>query len=39
MNSRDSLDTLFSEKGFTAEDNAVGPTEPMFQVAEGDNFG
>jgi glucose/arabinose dehydrogenase len=39
MNSRDSLDTLFAEKGYTAEDNAVGPSEPMFQVSEGDNFG
>ncbi len=35
MNSRDSLDTLFRDKGYTAEDNAIGPTEPMFQVAEG----
>ena len=39
MNSRDSLDTLFPEKGYTAEDNAVGPTEPMLQVAQGDVFG
>ncbi len=39
MNSRDSLDTLFPEKGYTAEDNAVGPTEPMLQVDEGDVFG
>ena len=39
MNSRDSLDTLFTEKGYTAEDNAVGPTEPMLQVAQGDVFG
>jgi glucose/arabinose dehydrogenase len=39
MNSRDSLDTLFPDKGFTAEDNAFGPTEPMLQVAEGDVFG
>ncbi len=38
MNSRDSLDTLFPER-YTAEDNAVGPTEPMLQVAEGDVFG
>jgi glucose/arabinose dehydrogenase len=39
MNSRDGLDTLFPEKGFTAEDNAIGPTEPMMQVAEGDVYG
>ena len=39
MNSRDSLDTLFPEKGYTAEDNAVGPSEPMLQVAQGDVFG
>ena len=39
MNSRDSLDTLFPEKGYTAEDNAIGPTEPMLQIAEGDVFG
>ena len=39
MNSRDSLDTLFKEKGYTAEDNAVGPTEPMLQIAQGDVFG
>jgi glucose/arabinose dehydrogenase len=39
MNSRDSLDTLFPEKGYTAEDNAVGPTEPMLQIAQGDVFG
>jgi glucose/arabinose dehydrogenase len=39
MNSRDSLDTLFPEKGYTAEDNAFGPTEPMLQVHEGDVFG
>ena len=39
MNSRDSLDTLFADKGYTAEDNAVGPTEPMLQVAQGDVFG
>jgi glucose/arabinose dehydrogenase len=39
MNSRDSLDTLFPDKGFTAEDNAVGPSEPMMQVAQGDVFG
>jgi glucose/arabinose dehydrogenase len=39
MNSRDSLDTLFPEKGYTAEDNAVGPSEPMLQVAEGDVYG
>lgn len=39
MNSRDSLDTLFPDKGYTAEDNAFGPTEPMLQVAEGDVFG
>ena len=39
MNSRDSLDTLFPEKGYTAEDNAIGPTEPMLQIAQGDVFG
>jgi glucose/arabinose dehydrogenase len=39
MNSRDSLDTLFPEKGYTAEDNAVGPSEPMLQIAQGDVFG
>jgi glucose/arabinose dehydrogenase len=39
MNSRDSLDTLFPDKGYTAEDNAFGPTEPMLQIAEGDVFG
>lgn len=39
MNSRDSLDTLFPEKGYTAEDNAMGPTEPMLQVEQGDVFG
>ena len=39
MNSRDSLDTLFPEKGYTAEDNAFGPSEPMLQVAQGDVFG
>ncbi len=39
MNSRDSLDTLFPEKGYTAEDNAFGPAEPMFQIAEGDVYG
>jgi glucose/arabinose dehydrogenase len=39
MNSRDSLDTLFADKGYTAEDNAVGPSEPMLQVGEGDVFG
>jgi glucose/arabinose dehydrogenase len=39
MNSRDGLDTLFPDKGFTAEDNANGPTEPMMQVAEGDVYG
>jgi glucose/arabinose dehydrogenase len=39
MNSRDSLDTLFKDKGYTAEDNAFGPTEPMLQVAQGDVFG
>ena len=33
MNSRDSLDTLFPEKGYTAEDNAFGPAEPMLQIA------
>jgi glucose/arabinose dehydrogenase len=39
MNSRDSLDTLFPEKGYTAEDNAVGPTEPMLQIDQNDVFG
>ena len=39
MNSRDSLDTLFKDKGYTAEDNAFGPSEPMLQVAQGDVFG
>ena len=39
MNSRDSLDTLFKEKGYTAEDNAFGPSEPMLQVEQGDVFG
>lgn len=39
MNSRDSLDTLFADKGYTAEDNALGPTEPMLQIAQGDVFG
>jgi glucose/arabinose dehydrogenase len=39
MNSRDSLDTLFADKGYTAEDNALGPTEPMLQVEQGDVFG
>ena len=39
MNSRDGLDTLFPEKGYTAEDNAIGPTEPMMQVAQGDVYG
>ena len=39
MNSRDSLDTLFPDKGYTAEDNAVGPSEPMLQIREGDVFG
>ena len=39
MNSRDSLDTLFPEKGYTAEDNAFGPSEPMLQIAQGDVFG
>lgn len=39
MNSRDSLDTLFPDKGYTAEDNAFGPTEPMLQIAQGDVFG
>ena len=39
MNSRDSLDTLFKEKGYTAEDNAFGPSEPMLQVEPGDVFG
>jgi len=39
MNSRDSLDTLFPEKGYTAEDNALGPSEPMMQVEQGDVYG
>jgi hypothetical protein len=39
MNSRDSLDTLFPEKGYTAEDNAIGPSEPMLQIGQGDTFG
>ena len=39
MNSRDSLDTLFPEKGYTAEDNAVGPSEPMLQIDQNDVFG
>jgi glucose/arabinose dehydrogenase len=39
MNSRDSLDTLFPEKGYTVEDNAIGPTEPMLQIAQGDVYG
>ena len=39
MNSRDSLDTLFAKKGYTAEDNAFGPSEPMLQIEEGDVFG
>lgn len=39
MNSRDSLDTLFPEKGYTAEDNALGPSEPMLQIEQGDVFG
>jgi glucose/arabinose dehydrogenase len=39
MNSRDSLDTLFKDKGYTAEDNAFGPSEPMLQVAQDDVFG
>ena len=39
MNSRDSLDTLFPDKGYTAEDNAFGPAEPMLQIAQGDVFG
>jgi len=39
MNSRDSLDTLFPGKGYTAEDNAFGPSEPMLQIAQGDVFG
>jgi len=34
MNSRDSLDTLYP-KMFTAEDNALGPSEPMLQVSQG----
>jgi glucose/arabinose dehydrogenase len=39
MNSRDSLDTLFPEKGYTAEDNAFGPSEAMLQIEQGDVFG
>jgi glucose/arabinose dehydrogenase len=39
MNSRDSLDTLFPDKGYTAEDNAFGPAEPMLQISQGDVFG
>jgi len=38
MNNRDQLDTLWPGK-FTAQENATRPAEPMYRVAQGDNFG
>jgi glucose/arabinose dehydrogenase len=36
---RDSLDTLWPAKGFTAKDNAERPAEELFQLTDGSNFG
>ena len=38
MNGRDQLDTLWPEM-FTARDNAERPSEPLYQVKDGSNFG
>lgn len=38
MNGRDQLDTLWPDL-FTARDNAERPSEPLYRVKDGDNFG
>ena len=38
MNGRDQLDALWPDL-FTARDNAERPSEPLYRVKEGDNFG